>query len=169
MNQYKEILKFIKDVKAGLQGAMSPSTQTSPLYSTMFRQALEEVEKENRSYRYLITFTLDPKKGDIKCNKYIAKVSAYVVKQLRRKPLGLSNVYFVQEGGDQDNKHIHWHASVTATKPLKKDRFDYYKKLYGNVDISHTKAQTQDEAINYMSKQSTPVLLTRETSFSLSI
>lgn len=107
-----------------------------------------------KHYRYLITFTKDKKKT-LPDNDTIEK---YIIKQIKRKPLNIVTAYYVREGDDKD-KQVHWHVVCETTKPLKKDRFNYYIKKFGNIDLSRTKAQNIEEGINYITKDNVPTKL----------
>lgn len=137
----EEILKHLPDIK----------WITSS--KSRFQQAYNEVHGVVKQYFYLITFTVDPKKQGDKSTNDIKK---YILKQLLRKPLNIVEAYLVQEGGAPSKKHIHWHAVVRSTKPIKKDRFHYYIKTIGNIDVSRTKTDTIQEALNYISKEHQP-------------
>lgn len=104
-----------------------------------------------KHYRYLITFTKDKKKK-LPENQIIEK---YIEKQIKRKPLKVVCAYIVREG-DDISTHVHWHVVCETLKPLKKDRFNYYIKKFGNIDISRTKAQNIEEGINYITKENEP-------------
>lgn len=120
-----------------------------------FKTAYELVHGSGRGYRYLITFTQDPKKSGHKSTKALYD---YIFKQFKREPLGVKQAWIVQEGNAKD-KHIHWHVAVETTKALKKDRFNYYMKKYGNIDISKTNANTLEHALEYISKEQKPTCI----------
>lgn len=101
---------------------------------------------EGKTHRYLVTFTL--KNDDFDEDE----VHKYIEKQLHRKPLKIVQAYLVKEYTKAGRAH--WHSALETTKPLKKDRFQYYIKQYGLIDISKTKAQNIEEGINYTSKDS---------------
>lgn len=106
--------------------------------------------KPKKDYRYLVTFTLDTKKtlpeDDV--------VEGYIISQfVDRDALKVIEAHIVKEKTQQNISH--WHVAVSTAKCLKKDRFNYYIKKYGNIDISGTKAQTLNEALNYINKDNT--------------
>ena len=101
----------------------------------------------------MITFTRDPKKDTNKEDVY-----KYICKQFKRKPLNITEAWIVEEGND-DDKHIHWHVFVETSKPLKKDRFSYYIKKIGQIDFARHKSTNKDSALEYMSKEATPIQL----------
>lgn len=118
-------------------------------------KVMDEISGKVKTYCYLCTFTKDPTKVKDVTDDFLF---SYVKKQFLREPLKIVTAYIAQEGGEDDeNKHVHWHVAVKTTKPLKKDRFNYYIKKYGNIDIDKSKCNTIDEAVNYLSKTSTPI------------
>lgn len=122
------------------------------------KQIFKEIDKQQgkvKLYYYLLTFTLDPKKNTLSDDLYDT-VEEYICKQMKRQPLRVTESHIVREGSDEDQKHTHWHVSVICEKHLKKDRFSYYVKLYGNIDISKSQIQSNTEHLDYMSKQNTP-------------
>ncbi len=116
--------------------------------------ALKKIRREEKKlYFYLVTFTLKPS-----VNNTDDKIGLYIRKQFEeRPPLQIIEAYMVEE--KTQNNIPHWHVAVSTNKPLKKDRFNYYIKKYGNIDISKTKAQTLLESINYISKEAIPTKL----------
>lgn len=113
---------------------------------------IDSVNGVVKKYRYLVTFTLDPSKGP----HALDEVEKYIIKQLGRKPLQIVEAHLAREGGS-GNTHVHWHVALCTLKCLKVDRFNYYRKLFGGVDISKTKAQSLEEGINYISKECIPL------------
>lgn len=107
---------------------------------------LKNKDKVIVKYIYMITFTLSDK-------KHYDKAKEYIYRQHERKALKILHYHVVEE---LTKKGIpHWHTAVESEKPLKKDRFNFYTKTYGFVDLSRTKAQTIDSCLNYMSKSNT--------------
>ena len=106
----------------------------------------------NKNYMYLVTFTVDKKK--VKKPNYDS-IEKYIKKQFQRSPLKVTKAQIVREGNGKD-KHIHWHVAVQTAIPLKKDRFHYYIRKYGNIDISKSKTNSYEELQNYISKENTP-------------
>lgn len=116
---------------------------------------MDKISGKVKYYHYLITFTKDPQKCKNVTNEFL---ESYIEKQMKRAPLQITQCYLVREGDDVD-VHVHWHCAVQTLKCLKKDRFHYYVKKYGNIDISISKVQNLEESINYLSKDSTPVVV----------
>lgn len=111
-------------------------------------QMLEKKELIKKSYFYLITFTVKPSFTDYDT------VRDFVKSQAQRKALKFKQFYFSEE------KHKsgvpHWHCAVQTEKPLKRDRFNFYVRKYGHVDVSRTNVQTIQESLNYISKDTEP-------------
>lgn len=118
----------------------------------------KKIIDKDRSYRYLITFTLSPKLNTDLDPKDLEKVvEELVVSTAKREALGITYFAFAKE---YTKKGVaHWHVAIETTKCLKKNRFQYYTKTYGNVDISKTKGTTLIEALNYISKDTVPTVL----------
>lgn len=121
--------------------------------------AQEKERKENqkrkpaKTHRYLITFTLKP--DAVNKSK---EAEDYVVSQAKRQnALGINQMHYVVEKTKQGVPHFH--VVLETDTPLKKNRFQYYEKLFGHVDISKTKGTTIDEGLNYISKESKPIKL----------
>ena len=108
-------------------------------------------------HTYLVTFTIDPKKVD-NPKKQQKEIYKNICKQFERPPLHVSKAQIVTEG-DGEKKHIHFHVAVQTRIPLKKDRFHYYQKKYGLIDISKSKTGSYEEVLNYISKENKPVVL----------
>lgn len=102
----------------------------------------------NKKYVYLCTFTKKNAEDDDD------EIEKYIKKQFKRKPLKVVEAYIVKEKTKADVSH--WHVAVETEKPLKKDRFNYYIKKYGFIDISKNKEQNIDTTINYISKDILP-------------
>ncbi len=110
-----------------------------------FKVSTHKIEK--KKYYYLITFTLRKDRDDIE------NVEAFIKTQAFRPALQIIKASFVREltkGG-----RPHWHMAVISTKIIKKDRFNYYQKHYGNIDISKNKHNTTVDMLDYMCKSNT--------------
>lgn len=110
------------------------------------KQIIYNIQKK---YFYLITFTLDPSK---KCTEKEAE--AFIHAQAQRQALKIKQFYVSKEKHKSGKPH--WHVAIETLKPLKKDRFNYYIKKFGNIDLSRSKAQTISESLNYISKDVEP-------------
>lgn len=104
---------------------------------------------------YMITFTINPSKGS--SEDFYEKAEELVRSTAQRSALKLVQYQYVREYTEAGVPH--WHALAVATKPIKKDRFNYYQKKFGNIDISKNRAQQTDEIINYINKFGDPVIL----------
>lgn len=100
-------------------------------------------------YKYLITFTLNPSKVDLKDSDLKSKIEAYIVGIL--KVPENHRFYYSRE---HDNTNTHWHCIVHRKTPFVQDKLRYYKKQYGNVDISRSKDLTDEHSVKYLGKES---------------
>lgn len=99
---------------------------------------------QKKKYYYMLTFTLRDSTQDED------EVELYIIKQSKRTALQIDEFHHVKE---YTKKGVaHWHVAIVTTKPLKKDRFNYYIQKFGTLDISKNKAQNIDEMLNYMTK-----------------
>lgn len=149
------LIQLFKQLQEGEALTMAEARFMSDHTTAELSSAADVANGVTKRHYYLFTFTIDPKKHKL-CDDTYDKVQEYIIKQLKRKPLRICEAYLVREGGDEEAKHTHWHASVTSEKPISKDRFNYYNKIYGNIDISKSKLQTNDEALDYISKRYAP-------------
>lgn len=131
------------------------STEYRYFIDPVFQDELKRLinAKNLKLYRYLLTFTLREDVDDVKQ----AQVQKYIVSQSTRLPLKIQ--YFAYSLERTAKGRPHWHCVVATTKPLKKDRFNYYVKLYGNIDISKTKGTNSLEALEYISKDTSPTVV----------
>lgn len=118
------------------------------LFQKQLKKYVDFVQR--KSYYYLITWTINKNI----CTKSESDVDAYIRDQHRRAPLQITSAYLCKE---YTKKGVpHWHSSVITKTPLKKDRFNYYRKTIGNIDISKTKHNSNLESLNYISKSTIP-------------
>lgn len=128
--------------------------------SREFLAYFKRTNNDDKIYRYMLTFTL----RDSEYAKCVADVGyedvieKYIRKQLLREPLQVVESHLVKEYGTGKGR-THWHCSMSTKICLKHDRFDYYEKKYGKCDISKTKAQTLNNSLKYISKDSIPTKL----------
>ena len=116
-----------------------------------FWQWIDSKDATVKSYIYMVTFTLKPSFEDFE------KAENYIKDQVNRDSLGIVNMWYVKELTKAGRPH--WHACLITSKTLKRNRFQYYEKLFGHVDVSRTKGQTPQEALNYMAKDGQPIQL----------
>lgn len=103
-------------------------------------------EKETKYYYYLITFTLKP---SIKKTEY-EKIEKFILSQVTRPALKIKEAHYIKE---YTKKNIpHWHISIKSKKFIAKNRFNYYQKHYGNIDISKSTNKSLTESLNYINK-----------------
>lgn len=129
------------------------SQREYPKWIQTLENAVKDQKKLNKEtiYRYMITFTLDPSKWPEISPERESMVDDLVKQQGLRTGLGIKKYSYVKE--HHANGRPHWHAFISTTKSLKRDRFNHYITRYGNIDISKSKAQTDANVLNYMSKE----------------
>lgn len=126
--------------------------------SHTFHQNFKRVTaKINRELRkpciYMLTFTLDPKKVDVKDMYEIQHIEQYITKFISTtKQLELTSFDIVREGSDMENVHTHWHVCITNKGYIDKKIFNTYIRKYGHIDVSLNKTNNYDSVITYMSK-----------------
>lgn len=123
-----------------------------PDFHKAFKKALKGTKLKR--YIYMVTYTVDPKKHPEMTDSLEQEVQAFIESQGKRSALGVLRYEYVKE--HHKDGRPHWHALVETSRPLKKDRFNYFVKKYGNVDIAKNKAQQNTEILNYISKVETP-------------
>lgn len=110
--------------------------------------------KDHKDYYYLLTFTIDPKRhpnlNDFTFQDEVQQYISKLVKSIGR------NIYISKE---HDFTNVHWHVSLITSKPIVHSKLRYYKNIYGNIDVSRSKKQTQEYSINYISKDTEPTKL----------
>ncbi len=112
-----------------------------------FRRELKRQvkEKDVKYYYYLITFTLKPG-----VKKAVDDIEKYIISQFGRPALHVVEAHIVKE--TTKNKVSHWHVAVKTNRFLAKNRFNYYEKMYGHVDVSKTRYNSIEESLNYINK-----------------
>lgn len=107
---------------------------------------IKELKKPaSKSHFYMVTFTLKP---DAVQNADTAR--AFIRGTAERKALGIIECHIVEELTKAGVPH--WHMAIATDRPLARNRFQYYEKKFGSIDLSVTKNKTLTEALNYMSK-----------------
>jgi len=104
-------------------------------------------DHKNKRYYYLITFTI---KDYDKIDVMDSIIEKYIISRLRRTALQVEKAHIVKEL--TQNKVPHWHAAVKSKKYISKDRFKYYIKQYGNIDISKNHSQNYKTMLKYITK-----------------
>jgi len=70
------------------------------------------------------------------------------IQKLMNQPY-YDKVYYVKEHADSN---CHWHVVVYLNQVFKQDHVRYYRKKYGNVDISRSKDLSDEHTQKYLSK-----------------
>jgi len=107
----------------------------------------------NKKYRYMITFTLDPKKSPspTEAKQWILR---NVINPLHRP----HEVYYAEELTQAGVPH--WHVVGSYLKPIKKSLFKYYQTKFGLIDFSPMKGGNDlTSGIAYISKEELPTKL----------
>lgn len=107
--------------------------------------------KPKRTYRYMITFTVDPKKISAASKDTQDSIESYIIRQVRRH----SDVAYIAK--EHATSNVHWHVVLTRKMKLKYNEFNYYKTHYGNIDISLSKTESLEDGLKYISKETTPL------------
>lgn len=106
-----------------------------------------------KHYRYLITFTLDPKK-----KPDVVKAKDWILRNVVNTLHKPEEVYYSEE---LTKKGVpHWHVVGSYSKSLKKSLFKYYLTKYGNIDFSRTlKGEGLKSGLSYLQKEEQPIKL----------
>lgn len=114
-------------------------------YNNIVVALKQPVKKE---YRYMITFTIDPKKHpNSNEQKFQDEVQEYIEKLLIKN----SNTCSIVK--EHSTTNVHWHASVVRDKYIDQKIVQYYKIKYGHVDISKSFMSSEEFAHKYMQKE----------------
>lgn len=115
---------------------------------------LKEKYKKPKEYKYMLTFTLDPKKVNLSDRAVKSKIEDYIVNLLKTSEN--DRFYYSRE---HDDSNTHWHVIVHRKVPLRQDKLTYYKKKYGNVDVSRSKDLSDKNSFAYLGKESAIVTI----------
>lgn len=118
-----------------------------------FHSALQLHYKKPREsrYAYWITFTQDPNKPHFNDIDYIEK---RILKILGGKQANAKYCAYVREGGDVEEKHIHWHVLLESHSFVKKyDIMRNYIKNIGGIHFETKFCYDFTKTLIYMSKQ----------------
>ncbi len=119
-----------------------------------FHQAIKKYllkkDYKNKEFYYLITFTLNEEHK----NDDEVKVYNYIKSRLQRPALQIIKSHLVIETTKQGTPH--YHASVISKKFISKDRFKYYTKKFGFIDISKSHHKNYQTLLKYISKEALP-------------
>ncbi len=111
--------------------------------------------KKSKTFQYLITFTIDPKKHNVKDETLHRKIENYIKLRFTREAIGAIRADIVKEGSTKENIHTHWHVALKSSKWLLKKSFKYYEKLYGFVQINKSTNNNYENRLNYLNKSNT--------------
>lgn len=147
-NMSEIVTKYRQDIREGKPTEWANKIFLCDNIANEFHREFKRQLKTSdyKRHVYMLTYTIDP-------NKYkenADEIEEYINRQHTRTALKIEQYQVVKEFCK--NGMPHWHALVVTTKPLKKDRFNYYISKYGNIDISKNKAQETAEILNYMTK-----------------
>lgn len=145
-------LNFIQASKGGNDlPDITPIIKRYNLFHKYFKQILSEYELVNKTFTYMLTFTMDQKKQDVDLPFVHNAIEEYIVKFAeRREPLRAD---LVCEGTDKDHKHKHWHLGIETKKYIDFSNFlKYYRNLYGNVDVSKSWSNDYNNILKYINK-----------------
>lgn len=123
-----------------------------------FILAIGLINKKRRSatqktYQYLVTFTLDPTKHPTVTQALEDKIQAYIESQADRPALQVTSLTYVRELHKSGRPH--WHAKFLTTKAIRTDAFTQYNKIYGKTDISRSKHTNGQHIDLYINKENT--------------
>ncbi len=154
--------KFIVQSKAGM--VLSDCKDIRPLiikynyFSKYMKHYVEEYEDENKTYTYMLTFQIDPKKQNVKDSKLHDIIEGYIIDFAERRNPLKSDI--VKEGGDEDHKHIHWHLGLELKKHIDFSNFlKHYRKKFGYVDISKSWSNVYNNILLYINKSNPSIKL----------
>lgn len=108
--------------------------------------------RDVKKYIYMVTFTIDPKIHPILTEELEDQIETFIIKQGERPALKVLEMEFAKEAHKDGRPH--WHALVVTSKPLAKNRFNYYISKFGNVDVRKNNQGTTEEIKNYINKDS---------------
>lgn len=145
-NYYAEFLKKLEENGDDIRAPdMIDYTQQ------YMKQIIRDVRdwEPDKIYKYMITFTLDPKKVDINDIQKKDHIENYIVKLLTKPET--QKFYYSRE---HESTNTHWHCVIHRTCALRSDYLTYYKKHYGNVHVSRSKDLSDTHSEQYLSKES---------------
>lgn len=122
----------------------------------LMKEYFDTYHAPKKLHYYMVTFNLKPA-----CWHMGDEIDVYVRKQFTHRPaLQIVEAAITRELTKRGVDH--WHVQVTTEVPLCKDRFDYYIKRYGSVDISKSRSQNPQNTHVYQSKHTHIDHLTQE-------
>lgn len=110
----------------------------------------EQARMRQKTYQYMVTFTVDPAKHpEIPEDK----IETYIESQADRPALCVEHLSYVKE--KHKNGRSHWHAKFITTRAIRTDAFTQYNKIYGKTDISRSKHTNGQHIDIYLNKEGT--------------
>lgn len=154
-DERERVIKFIEQSKAGIVLNKIISIKDLIIkyknFNMLYKKLVNEYENANKTYTYMLTFTIDPKKHDVNDPKLHLEIEDYILKwAVRRTPLRAD---YVREGTDEDHKHTHWHLGLEMKKYIDFSNFlKFYRNSYGIVDISKSYSNLYKNILKYINK-----------------
>lgn len=125
-------------------------------FSRLYKKTLDDYESKHKKYTYMLTFTVNPAKHDPEDHALQDILTEYITDYAeRRNPIRAD---LVKEGGDTTDKHTHYHLGLLMKKHIDfSNTLKYYRKKYGNVDVSKSWSNDYEKVLIYINKQSPPL------------
>lgn len=122
----------------------------------IFTEHAKWLEKKNKKYWYMVTFTISPKLSQAGIRRARSIVERL---HLRQESLNLVYLAYVEEKCKSGKPH--WHVAMCATTCIKKNRFNSYIDKYGFVDVRKQRKKDicETEMLRYMSKENLPMVM----------
>lgn len=128
-----------------------------------FRERALEPKVNQKLYYYFLTFTLDPRLAERVggfSESYYDRVERYIYKLIQNDKWYTQYISIVREGGDDVDKHTHWHVYIVTTKYFDSaSKLGHYRKLYGNTKLLVSNRNFVPHAYHYMEKQNSQKIL----------
>lgn len=158
------VLLFIDKTKQGLPlqqcGSIGDLIRKYKYFSSYYKEYVKIYEDKDKTYTYMVTFTIDPKKHNVNDIKLHDEIENYVIDYaLARKPIRCD---YVKEGTDEDHKHTHFHLGLETKKYIDfSNSLKFFNKKFGNTDISRSYSNIYNNVLIYINKsiQSTKIAI----------
>ncbi len=142
------VKEFVEGTAEAQRQLYSEIVMNHGLYKDFHTELKKQLyDKNKKYYYYMITFTL---KDSIKDLGLIKTIQKFIEGQVLRPALRIKEAHIVKELTKKGQAH--WHVAVKAEQYIAKNRFNYYQKNYGNIDVSKNHGNTMTEMLNYMNK-----------------
>lgn len=120
-------------------------------FHTCMKKLMKLRDRDERRYYYLLTFTLNPK---LEVDETEDEIEKYIITRVKRKALKIVKAHIVKE---YTKKGVaHWHVATKSKRYISKDRFKYFEKKYGFIDISKNHSQNYNFMMDYITKSNIP-------------